>query len=316
MELLNPTSLPSMAFRQFDAAGQLDCVVALRGTFRHSQDAAAEWMTEQEPFQWEDVYEGDPHLTPLLRQTDLTPGKVGTDVTFLGASHAPLKGDGRWTCGLQIGPVSKQLHVSGPRHWVPQALPARPWRKGGITGWTLGQPQAVDKVPLDWRLAHGGPPVFRPDAPADNRNPIGCGWLGPADDWKDAPQPAPQILMEPNPDPLHSPMPAGFGPVSPFWQDRARHAGTYDDDWVQNRHPLLPQDFDPRFWQCAPPDQIAIPFLRGMRHIGCRTSGPVCRWQRGACPALPWRLKSTAPAGGRLTLTGCSSTGATSHSSC
>lgn len=40
-------------------------------------------------------------------------------------------------------------------------------------------------------------------------------------------------------------------------------AGTYDEAWRANRHPLLPEDFDSRFWQCAPEDQIARPFLRG-----------------------------------------------------
>ncbi|MFD1743836.1 DUF2169 domain-containing protein, partial [Rhizobium helianthi] len=40
------------------------------------------------------------------------------------------------------------------------------------------------------------------------------------------------------------PQPAGFAPLSPFWKDRAVLAGTYDDDWVANRHPLLPHDFD------------------------------------------------------------------------
>jgi len=59
------------------------------------------------------------------------------------------------------------------------------------------------------------------------------------------------------------PRPAGFGPIGPHWQPRARFAGTYDDAWSRERQPLAPADFDDRFFQCAPPDQQAPSFLRG-----------------------------------------------------
>ncbi len=32
---------------------------------------------------------------------------------------------------------------------------------------------------------------------------------------------------------------------------------------MAERHPILPEDFDFRFWQCAPPDLIADPWLEG-----------------------------------------------------
>ena len=40
-------------------------------------------------------------------------------------------------------------------------------------------------------------------------------------------------------------------------------AGTYDDKWQQDRFPLLPDDFDDRHYQSAPPDQQAPKFLTG-----------------------------------------------------
>ncbi len=49
------------------------------------------------------------------------------------------------------------------------------------------------------------------------------------------------------------PPPAGFGPVPPWWRPRQQHAGTYDEAWLAERHPLLPRDFDERFWHCARP---------------------------------------------------------------
>lgn len=51
MELVNPTPMPGLVFRQFDQQGDLDCVVTLRGTFEHVQDGAARWCDEQMPLQ-------------------------------------------------------------------------------------------------------------------------------------------------------------------------------------------------------------------------------------------------------------------------
>lgn len=262
MELVNPTPLPGLAFRQFDQKGDLDCVVTLRGTFEHVQGGRARWCDDQMPLQWQDAYEGDPHQTPLLHQGDLVPEKTGTDVTFLGASHAPDGPLRHWTCGIELGPLRKRLHVSGPRWWQPIMRPAR-WplrRSEDITGWTLGEAETADSIPIDWRRAAGGAAAIG-DTDPDPDNPIGCGRIGPPETWQGRPIPAPQISARPAPSP--SDEPAGLGPVPPFWRPRQRHAGTYDEAWQAGRHPLLPEDFDPRFWQCAPEDQIARPFLRG-----------------------------------------------------
>lgn len=261
MELINPTPLPGLAFRQFDQNGDLDCVVTLRGTFEHVQDGTAGWRADQMPLQWQDAYDGDPHSTPMLHQGDLVPEKTGTDVTFLGSSHAPGGSQQNWHCGIEIGPVRKALHVSGPRRWQPVVRPAR-WllrRKEEITGWRLGEADPVDTVEMDWRLAAGG--RDEPEAEPDPSNRIGCGRIGSPENWQVRAMPAPQISSRTDPAPGDEP--AGLGPIPPFWQQRARCAGTYDEAWQADRHPLLPKDFDPRFWQCAPEDQIARPFLRG-----------------------------------------------------
>ena len=264
MELLNPTPLPGLAFRQFDHDGELDCVVTLRGTFEHVQDGPARWCDQQMPLQWQDAYEGDPHLTPMLHQGDLVPEKPGTDVTFLGASHAPDGPRRHWSCGIEVGPMRKVLQVSGPRQWLPVIRPSR-WpfrREEEIVNWALGEVEPAVSVLMDWRLAAGGRDAFADaDADADPDNPIGCGRTGPRQTWRNRPVPAPQIFAGSDMTPAASP--AGLGPVPPFWRPRHRHAGTYDEDWLSERHPLLPEDFDPRFWQCAPEDQIVQPWLKG-----------------------------------------------------
>ncbi|EEW8418213.1 DUF2169 domain-containing protein [Escherichia coli] len=69
--------------------------------------------------------------------------------------------------------------------------------------------------------------------------------------------------------------PAGFGCISRTWLPRLPLAGTYDRQWLENRHPGLPDDFNAGYWNCAPRDQ-QIPFpapgtqitLRGLHPDG------------------------------------------------
>ncbi|ECC8925251.1 DUF2169 domain-containing protein [Salmonella bongori] len=53
--------------------------------------------------------------------------------------------------------------------------------------------------------------------------------------------------------------PAGFGCISRTWLPRLSLAGTWDQAWLENRHPGLPEDFNFRYWNSAPRDQ-QIPF--------------------------------------------------------
>jgi hypothetical protein len=60
-----------------------------------------------------------------------------------------------------------------------------------------------------------------------------------------------------------TPPPAGFGFISPNWQPRAAFAGTYDAAWDKERKPLLPKDFDRRFFNAASPGLITPGYLNG-----------------------------------------------------
>ncbi len=277
MELINRLPFPAMAFRQFDKDGKLDCVVAVRGTFHHNQGQPLEIMREQEEFQWEDAYDGDPHKGIMLRQTDLTPEKPGTDVTFLGNAYAPGGQSATdWPVSLRVGHLEKRLRVHGERFWKPIVRDA--WAgfsanepKRVIKDWRLSETTPVGLVPMTWSKAYGGemPGTGDPDAdiPADVEayNPLGCGIVNLDMEPGSVPVPAPQITID-NDQQLDwraAEQPQGFGPISPWWRSRQKYSGTYDEHWLNERHPLLPADFDPRFWQCAHPDLIATPHLLG-----------------------------------------------------
>jgi hypothetical protein len=71
-----------------------------------------------------------------------------------------------------------------------------------------------------------------------------------------------------------TPAPAGFGFTSPDWQPRAALAGTYDEQWINERMPLLPKDFDRRFFNAASPGLIAPGYFRGDEAVSVENASP------------------------------------------
>lgn len=276
MGFTNGTPFSAELFRQFNLAGLLNGVVAVRGTFDLVPEQTLVLSTEQAPFQWSDEYAGDPHETHLVIPADFVPFKPGTDVTVLGISHAPDREKLlSWTCGVRVGNrVKKLLKVHGPRQWKPQIRAARPSLAGResdpqFQGWALTPGEAVSSVPISWHHAFGGPKPLRPGqvppAEVHPNNGIGPGLLDPHHSPLDRPLTAPQVEAPDDPilDWRADHVPQGFAPVPPWWQFRLQYAGTYDERWIAERHPVLPADFDFKFWQCAHPDLIADPWLNG-----------------------------------------------------
>lgn len=312
MSVDNRTPFPALAFRQYNLAGDLLGVVVARGTFKLTNGGPLVLDDIQQPLVMSDVYDGDPHETPQMGCTDLAPFKPATDVTFIGAAFAP---DGvatsSWTCGLKVGPVQKQLRVHGPRSW--RAKTRKTWRglvdkekEDALDGWELTSGEPVTYVPIDWRLALGGQLV---GGETFERNPVGMG-LVDEEKFRDKPEwPAPQI--EDADEPIRSvgdrPSPSGFGPLSPFWEDRLKKAGTYDDVWLKERHPLLPGDFDFSFWQAAHPDLIANPWLQGDEPFELDHLLPGIEMLQGRLPNIRLEVtidRGTGPGRGPMVLDG------------
>jgi hypothetical protein len=103
---------------------------------------------------------------------------------------------------------------------------------------------------------------------------------------------------------------AGFGPIARHWQPRAALAGTYDEAW-RRRFAGAPfmdyaEDFDERFFQYAPTDQVAAQGLAGDEQLsmaGFFASAPaidmqlpgvridaICRTAGGSETTEPMRL--------------------------
>lgn len=234
-----------------DRDGTETWLVAVKATFDILPDGSTQPSAEQPPVLRAPVHHGEPGRSSLRYASDLVLRKRTTDVLLYGHAYAP--GGQAVTgldVGLRVGPVSKLLRVSGDRGW-------------GSFG--PGTPAPFTRMPLVYERAFGGvdPASAQPERDWDWRNPVGTGFT--------ASRHGASLVRLPNieyPDQRmrawdDRPAPAGFGAIEAHWQPRASFAGTYDEAWMQNRQPLLPDDFDERFFQCAPADQQSPTPLRG-----------------------------------------------------
>ncbi|MDF4355500.1 DUF2169 domain-containing protein, partial [Vibrio parahaemolyticus] len=140
------------------------------------------------------------------------------------------------------GHIDKTLAVHGERVWV---------EHGGSV--TLSKPVPFIEKDIDYTCAIGG----------DLRNRIGGGVADSNKELLEQKVPSVFYPKEEWSSTSKNLRVAGFGPVPPFFEARQTLAGTFDEEWIENRKPMLPLDFDRRFFQSAPADQQCKGFLKG-----------------------------------------------------
>jgi hypothetical protein len=283
MELINGTQgLQLNATQGLDKEGRPWLVVIAKGTYRIPEmpDARAQIAEKPRGLLTSDVYESEPGLSTPYFESDFVPRKGVCDVVVKGSAHAP-KGEPvkEISVGIQVGPIKKLLRVVGERHWIKD--------KGGA--WSVSEPEPFTAMPVTYARAFGGlytHEAIGSDDPADflahPANLIGRGYAtGKFLDLL-ADQPAPNIEIKDQPitalDTLHTP--ASLGPIARNWAPRVAYAGTYDEHWQEEVFPLLPVDFDERYYQCAPPDQ-QMPYPEGGEEIALlnlRPGGGITRF--------------------------------------
>lgn len=196
--------------------------------------------------------------------------------------------------------LHKQLIVRGAREWRRRNPLVRALSFFMLPAWKLSAPQPLTTLPLRYEYSYGGENkvlVTDPGAkrvgkkyrlagrmprtaeigaagPTEaiahsvyERNPVGRGFT---ENWYLRAAsidsiPAPQIEAPGQPivhfnEPY---APQGFGVIGRAWRPRLKLAGTYDQEWVEKRHPNLPADFNFAYWNGAPADQQMEPHLSG-----------------------------------------------------
>ncbi len=255
--LRNETSYAAERTWVIDKNGAKSWVVVVKATYDLLPEGQVKLAEEQEEPLFVPKYLGEDGKTSIAYEADMIPPKVGTDVLFNGQAYAP----GRKPAPvvdvlLRVGSVKKRLRVFGNRHWKKNSF--------GIMSITSSEP--FESMPVIYERAFGGWDTI-PENPAEHRlyssNPIGAGFATRGAHLNGKPLPNieyPKNLIGSWKD---RPPPAGFGAIASYWSPRLEWAGTYDEKWMNEKFPLLPNDFDQRFYQCAPDDQQAQGFLQG-----------------------------------------------------
>ncbi|PID43874.1 MAG: hypothetical protein CSB48_03560 [Proteobacteria bacterium] len=264
LDYTNSTPFISELCLMLNGRGEDVLLIVAKGTFTLFPQVVL--AQEQRPLQYSDQYSGEPGYSGLLRATEFYPAKAVVDVVFEGHAYAPEgKLARRIDAALAVGREKKTLAVFGDRYWD----------SGRIT-----DAEPFKKMPIVYERAYGGIHHFdetRPVGPDSAvflpENPAGKGFVGKRPAWRTNGLPLPNIE---DPSALISrlsdrPTPAGLGFIAPTWQPRVSFAGTYDDEWKVNRAPILPLDFNSKFFSVAS-NGLSFPV------IGMKGEIPVQLW--------------------------------------
>jgi hypothetical protein len=231
-------------------------VALLQGSYTIAPSGKISLLEEQTAPVLGGEWYGDPATSSMRLEPQIAFAKQSTDIVMLGAAHAPQPGTNRMQVGIRVGHIQKLAIVTGTRRLLSSAAGVR-----------ITEPEPFDSIPLVYERAFGGWDR-RAENPEEHRcevrNPVGMGYRDSSRDTDS------EVLLPNIEDPQtpigyygQTPLPAGFGFIAPNWQPRLALAGTYDEVWDQQRKPLLPVDFDEKFFNAASPGLIAPTYLRG-----------------------------------------------------
>jgi hypothetical protein len=260
MSFVNETPFAHFMFQSLDMDGDPFQVVVLKGTFDLSPSAAPAISLEQEKVVVADERWDSGPSSSLKNEDDIAPFKPRTDILVTATSYAPGGKPAReWLAGVSVGKVAKRILVTGPRVWV----------HARIGGWSLGEPEPVKSVPIRYERAYGGVAVRGGVPEAYQKNPVGRGYVDPGTADKSRPIVAPNLLTPDFKLPeLGKDYPVeGFSAMHKSWLPRRAKAGTFDEAWRKTRHPLVPDDFDFAFYNCAHPDLIYPGYVLGGEEV-------------------------------------------------
>jgi len=241
----------------FEPDGREMLIAIVKPTYRiPSNGEQAEPLPESVALVQADKFTGQPGLSAPLYETDYSPRKPVCDVIVVGSAYAPSGQPAtRVPVGLRIGNLIKQFVVVGNRVWIKR-----------MTGVTSSDPRPFTTMPITYDVAFGG--ADRTLEASQGKvftyasNPVGRGYWQELDDIDGKPLPNTEAADAPVVNHRGPYEPMSFSGVGRSWRPRARYAGTYDSEWLENDAPFLPKDFDYRYFQCAPEDQW-MPYPRG-----------------------------------------------------
>ncbi|AUI87864.1 hypothetical protein BS333_15835 [Vibrio azureus] len=234
--------------------------LSIKGRFQRNEHGEEVWVVvgkqtwQFNDGQWQSLaeseifddpqYLGEEGFSALKVDHEFAFFKPNTDVLIYGKARSYGKKPVTYQeCRILLdGHVDKTIAIHGERVWV---------EHGGSISVSLPQP-FIEKD-MDYTCAVGGG--------FDNR--IGGGIAESTAELLQ--QPVPSVFYPGetwSPSVTHCRV-AGFGAIPPFFSQRQKLAGTFDEEWLETRKPMLPVDFDVKFNQSAPQDQQCKGYVSG-----------------------------------------------------
>ena len=258
MDFVNATNMQAGYTLGIAPTGQESIVVIVKATFSIPEpDQIPKLLNEQFPIIESDLFVGEPGLSSPLYESDYAPVKQKCDVLFNGSAYSP---DGEPVTSvqvsLQVGEMIKEFNVIGDRVWEKDMIGIR-----------ASQATPFMKKKICYDIAFGGTDSSHDDPSkheAYRENPVGVGFFKnlSGNVIEGASLPNTEEIGKPIEKPNGKYTPKSYGVIGRSFHARASLAGTYDDDWIENTFPFLPNDFDENYYQAAPIDQ-QVPFLQG-----------------------------------------------------
>ena len=263
MDFQNYTPFAGMAWESWDSNGDKFISSLLRLKFKLIQiENSSEWRLQLLPEQGDlfgaDVFYDEKKMGSVLYESDYVSFKPCADIVVNAKAIAPNdEASKSWSCGVSLYSKSEEklnsldLRVKGSMHY--------------------GVRESVKEVAIRYELSKGGTLGIKEDeegkkiaTKVDLYNHIGCGNYPNYED--DLPC-SEQIFYA---DGLNIKAPPGFGFIHRSWKSRLDLAGTYDDNWIKNQHPLPPHDFTYLHNQASHPMLMAKDYIEAGSKIELR----------------------------------------------
>ena len=181
-------------------------------------------------------------------------GEVIAQGSFFSSDGQPVEAG---SVRLQIGTIDKELAVFGQRHW--QTV---------LGGSIASRPIPSNEIALGYDNAFGGE-EYPLNLSGKGHKPIreAAGEMMHYLPQVEYPH---QLVTSP----YDQPQPAGFSRTDLLWQPRLSRAGTYDEKYLAEQMPGLPDDIDWRYFNDAAQDQWLDGFFSGNEHYAIHNMHP------------------------------------------
>jgi len=279
-----------------DENGQQLLVPVVKATYQIRVDGLLTIAENQTPVNPSGEYWGESAIASYKYEPETAFIKTATDVVLIGHACAPHVGATQVDIELRVARMKKVVRVFGDRFWLKSANTMH-----------MTSPLSFERIALIYEHAFGGLDCSDADPGMhafDSRNPLGTGFV------KNPERLAAPLRLPNLEDPRRliqnitdQPNPAGFGFIAPHWQPRAALAGTYDKTWIEQRMPLLPTDFDRRYFNAAPTDQVVPGYLIGNEPVEITNTLPGSKLGFNLPGLHPPRCRVTLRNGGPQILT-------------